>query len=385
MGVRFPQGGLNILKNPLFTRVFVISAPNLPQIIGRVYFLLEESMLHFENDYNKGLHPALLEAIIETNDEGLSGYGTDLYTVRAVEKIREATDCPLAQVTFLAGGTQTNQLVINSMLASYEGVIAAETGHVTTHEAGAIEFSGHKVMALPHSQGKLVASNVEQYITDFYADANHEHMVFPGMVYISHPTEYGTLYTKQELSDLASVCSHFQIPLYLDGARLGYGLAARDTDLDLKAIATLTDIFYIGGTKMGALLGEAVVFTKNNQPKHFSTIVKQHGALLAKGRVVGVQFDRFFTENLYVEIGRHAIEMAERLKKILTEKGYQFYLQSPTNQQFIIVSNKALNHFDELGIVYSFWEKYDEYSTVIRLATSWSTTEEDITELESLL
>ena len=385
MGVRFPQGGLNILKNPLFTRVFVISAPNLPQIIGRVYFLLEESMLHFENDYNKGLHPALLEAIIETNNEGLSGYGTDLYTVRAVEKIREATDCPLAQVTFLAGGTQTNQLVINSMLASYEGVIAAETGHVTTHEAGAIEFSGHKVIALPHSQGKLVASNVEQYITDFYADANHEHMVFPGMVYISHPTEYGTLYTKQELSDLASVCSHFQIPLYLDGARLGYGLAARDTDLDLKAIATLTDVFYIGGTKMGALLGEAVVFTKNNQPKHFSTIVKQHGALLAKGRVVGVQFDRFFTENLYVEIGRHAIEMAERLKRILTEKGYQFYLQSPTNQQFIIVSNKVLNHFDELGIVYSFWEKYDEYSKVIRLATSWSTTEEDITELESLL
>ncbi|WP_312315308.1 beta-eliminating lyase-related protein [Streptococcus parasuis] len=342
-------------------------------------------MLHFENDYNKGLHPALLEAIIETNNEGLSGYGTDLYTVRAVEKIREATDCPLAQVTFLAGGTQTNQLVINSMLASYEGVIAAETGHVTTHEAGAIEFSGHKVIALPHSQGKLVASNVEQYITDFYADANHEHMVFPGMVYISHPTEYGTLYTKQELSDLASVCSHFQIPLYLDGARLGYGLAARDTDLDLKAIATLTDVFYIGGTKMGALLGEAVVFTKNNQPKHFSTIVKQHGALLAKGRVVGVQFDRFFTENLYVEIGRHAIEMAERLKRILTEKGYQFYLQSPTNQQFIIVSNKVLNHFDELGIVYSFWEKYDEYSKVIRLATSWSTTEEDITELESLL
>ncbi|MGR4070602.1 threonine aldolase family protein [Streptococcus parasuis] len=342
-------------------------------------------MLHFENDYNKGVHPALLEAIIETNNEGLSGYGTDLYTVHAVERIREATDCPHAQVTFLAGGTQTNQLVINSMLASYEGVIAAETGHVTTHEAGAIEFSGHKVLALPHSQGKIVASDVRQFITDFYADANHEHMVFPGMVYISHPTEYGTLYTKQELSDLASVCRHFQIPLYLDGARLGYGLAARDTDLDLKAIAALTDVFYIGGTKMGALLGEAVVFTKNNQPKHFSTIVKQHGALLAKGRVVGVQFDRFFTENLYLEIGRHAIEMAEHLKRILTEKGYQFYLQSPTNQQFIIVSNTDLKYFDELGIVYSFWEKYDERSTVIRLATSWSTTEEDITELERLL
>ena len=210
-------------------------------------------------------------------------------------------------------------------------------------------------------------------------------MVQPGMVYISHPTERGTLYTKKGRTGISCVCRKYKIPLFMDGARLGYGLAARDTDLDLKAIATLTDVFYIGGTKMGALLGEAVVFTKNNQPKHFSTIVKQHGALLAKGRVVGVQFDRFFTENLYVEIGRHAIEMAERLKRILTEKGYQFYLQSPTNQQFIIVSNKVLNHFDQLGIVYSFWEKYDEYSTVIRLATSWSTTEEDITELESLL
>lgn len=342
-------------------------------------------MLHFENDYNKGAHPALLEALVATNDEGLSGYGSDSYTARAIEKIRQATACPHAQVTFLAGGTQTNQIAINSLLASYEGVVAAETGHVATHEAGAIEFSGHKVLTLPQHDGKLVAAEVEDYLSTFYADANHEHMVFPGMVYISHPTEYGTLYSKAELSDLARVCRQYDLPLYLDGARLGYGLAARDTDLDLQAIAELTDVFYIGGTKMGALVGEALVFTKHNQPKHFTAIVKQHGALLAKGRLVGVQFDRLFTDQLYVQIGQHAIEMAEQLKEILVEKGYPFYLSSPTNQQFIIVKNEELERFEQLGIVYSFWEKYDEQHTVIRLATSWSTRPEELTELKTLL
>ncbi len=233
-------------------------------------------MLHFENDYNKGAHPALLEALLLTNDEGMSGYGMDTYTQSAVEKIRLATKCPEAQVTFLAGGTQTNQIVINSMLASYEGVIAADAGHIAVHEAGAIEFSGHKVLTLPHQEGKIFAQDVAQYLADFYTDGNHEHMVFPGMVYISHPTEYGTLYSREELIDLAAVCREYQIPLFMDGARLGYGLAAKDTDLDLVAIAELTDVFYIGGTKMGALIGEAVVFTKQNQPKHFTTIVKPH-------------------------------------------------------------------------------------------------------------
>lgn len=240
-------------------------------------------MLHFENDYNKGAHPVLLEALVASNQEGLSGYGTDKYTQSAIEKIRKAIACPQAQITFLAGGTQTNQIAINSMLASYEGVIAANTGHISTHEAGAIEFSGHKVLTLPHHEGKITASGVDNFIKDFYADTNHAHMVHPGMVYISHPTEYGTLYSKVELTDLARVCRRYQIPLYLDGARLGYGLASLDTDVDLPAIAELTDLFYIGGTKMGALLGEALVFTKNNQPKHFTTLVKQHGALLAKG------------------------------------------------------------------------------------------------------
>ena len=341
-------------------------------------------MLHFENDYNKGAHPALLEALVQTNLEGLSGYGTDKYTVRAIEKIRQATKCPHAQVTFLSGGTQTNQVVIDALLQSYQGVIAAETGHIASHEAGAIEFSGHKVLALPHKEGKLEPALVRQYIEDFYADGNHEHMVFPGMVYISHPTEYGTLYSKSELEQLSQICRQFEISLFLDGARLGYGLAA-DTDVDLASIAELTDVFYIGGTKMGALIGEAVVFTKNNQPKHFVPIVKQHGALLAKGRLVGVQFDRLFMDGLYMELGRHGIEMARQLQKILEEKGYPFYLQSPTNQQFIILENAQLEKLSQAGLAYSFWEKYDDNRTVIRLATSWSTSQEDLDELKKIL
>ncbi|HFI0084443.1 TPA: low specificity L-threonine aldolase [Streptococcus suis] len=342
-------------------------------------------MLHFENDYNKGAHPVLLEALVASNQEGLSGYGTDKYTQSAIEKIRKAIACPQAQITFLAGGTQTNQIAINSMLASYEGVIAANTGHISTHEAGAIEFSGHKVLTLPHHEGKITASGVDNFIKDFYADTNHAHMVHPGMVYISHPTEYGTLYSKAELTDLARVCRRYQIPLYLDGARLGYGLASLDTDVDLPAIAELTDLFYIGGTKMGALLGEALVFTKNNQPKHFTTLVKQHGALLAKGRVVGVQFDRLFTDDLYLELGRHAIAMAEQLIEILEEKGFQFHLKSPTNQQFVIVKNEELPKLSESGIAYSFWEKYDDSHSIIRFATSWSTSQADIERLKEIL
>ncbi|MET3644460.1 threonine aldolase family protein [Streptococcus gallinaceus] len=342
-------------------------------------------MLHFENDYNKGAHPALLQALVETNDEGLSGYGTDVYTESAIEKIRQACDCPQAQITFLTGGTQTNQVVINSMLASYEGVVAAEAGHISVHEAGAIEFSGHKVLTLPHENGKISAADVRQLLVDFYADGNREHMVFPGMVYISHPTEYGTLYSKSELEELSALCREYKIPLFLDGARLGYGLAAKDTDVDLPTIAKLVDVFYIGGTKMGALMGEAIVFMQNNEPKHFTPIVKQHGALLAKGRLNGVQFDRFFTENLYFELGQHAVDLAEELKVILEEKGFEFYLKSPTNQQFVIVENEQLTELTEKGIVYGFWEKYDDSRTVICFATSWSTTREELEELKNRL
>ena len=250
-------------------------------------------MIYFECDYNRGAHEKVLQRLIQTNTEALAGYGEDKYCVSAKEKIKAACKTDV-DVHFLVGGTQTNQIVISSMLNSYEGVIAAATGHIATHEAGAIEYSGHKVLPLAQKDGKLSPVDVKNYLRDFYADANHEHAVFPGMVYISHPTEYGTLYTLSELEALSDVCHEYKIPLYMDGARLGYGLASKGTDVTLHDVARLCDVFYICGTKVGALCGEAVVFTKNNTPKHFMTIVKQHGALLAKGRLLGIQFDTLF-------------------------------------------------------------------------------------------
>ena len=262
--------------------------------------------------------------------------------------------------------------------------MAAETGHISCHEAGAIEFTGHKVLEIPQELGKINAQVLEQYLNRFFADENHEHMVFPGMVYLSHPTEYGTLYTKQELKDISGVCNRYQIPLYLDGARLGYGLMSKDTDVALPDIARYCDVFYIGGTKVGALCGEAVVFTKNNTPKHFMTLVKQHGALLAKGRLLGIQFDTLFTEDLYFQISRHAIDMAELLKDILVKKGYTFYLKSPTNQHFVVSENEKMNQLKE-KVGFSFWEKADENHTVVRFATSWATTREDMEQLQEYL
>lgn len=261
-------------------------------------------MLYFENDYSEGAHPKILQRLMDTNMEHLSGYGSDRYTDLAKNKIRDLCSCPEAEIYFLVGGTQTNQTVIDSVLKNYEGVIAAETGHVSVHEAGAIEFTGHKVLTLPQHDGKLCARELKDYMETFLGDDSHEHMVFPGMVYISHPTEYGTLYTKDELKELSQVCRRFKLPLYMDGARLITGLACPENELSLPDIADLCDIFYIGGTKAGALCGEAVVFTKNNTPAHFLTQIKQHGALLAKGRLCGIQFDALFSDDLYKETGR---------------------------------------------------------------------------------
>jgi len=341
-------------------------------------------MISFENDYIAGAHPAILQKFIDTNFEALSGYGTDHYCQSAREKIILACQKPEAEVFFLVGGTQTNTIVIASMLDDCEGVIAAETGHINTHEAGAIEYTGHKVLTLPQTDGKLAAADVKTYLDNFYGDDNHSHAVFPGMVYISHPTEYGTLYTKEELSALSQVCRSYEIPLYMDGARLGYGIMSKETDLTLADIAALCDVFYIGGTKVGALCGEAVVFTCGNMPRRFMTVVKRHGGLAAKGRLLGIQFDTLFTDNLYFKISAHAIEMAEKLKEILEEKGYPFYLKSPTNQQFVILTNEQADVLKE-KVAYSFWERLDEERIVIRLATSWSTTEEDLSALAEAL
>ncbi|MBE6583607.1 MAG: aminotransferase class V-fold PLP-dependent enzyme [Ruminococcaceae bacterium] len=341
-------------------------------------------MLYFQSDYIMGAHPAILDRLQKTNFEATAGYGADQFCSAAAQKIKAACQCDNADVWFLVGGTQANAVVISSMLKRYEGVIAATTGHIGAHEAGAIEYTGHKVISLPEHQGKLDACEIDRYATDFYADANCEHMVPPAMVYLSHPTEYGTLYSKGELEGIAKVCKKHGMTLFLDGARLGYGLMSYNSDLTLPDIARICDVFYIGGTKVGALCGEAVVFTKNNTPKRFLTLVKQQGALIAKGRLLGVQFDTLFTDDLYFKISKNAIDKAEMLKRLLCDKGYRLFMDSPTNQQFVIMENTKLCELQK-NVTVGFWEKYDDTHTVVRFATSWATTNEDISELEKYL
>ncbi len=353
--------------------------------------------ISFSSDYTKGAHPRILKRLSETNFEQMPGYGTDDYCKAAADKIKKACGKPDADVFFLVGGTQTNQTIIDMLLKPYEGVVAATTGHVAAHEAGAIEFSGHKVLTLPSVSepdfdacgekavyddqvGKIKAADLRALISNFYADDNHEHMVFPGAVYISHPTEYGTLYSKTELKEISDVCREYKLPLFLDGARLGYGLMSKRTDVTLRDIASLVDVFYIGGTKVGALFGEAVVFTNGAPTAHPVPVIKQHGALLAKGWLLGLQFDTLFTDDLYFDISKNAIEMADLLRKSLVDKGYRLYIDSPTNQQFIVMEDDRLKALAS-HVGYGFWEKLDETHTVIRLATDWATTREDIEEL----
>lgn len=341
-------------------------------------------MVSFESDYIAGAHPEVLRRLTETNAEPLPGYGSDRYCESAKEKIRNAAGIPDAEIAFLSGGTQANAVVISSMLADYEGVIAAKTGHISTHEAGAIEYTGHEVLELPQEEGKIAPETLEKYLSGYFADENREHMTYPGMVYLSWPTEYGTLYSRAELESISGICRRYGIPLYLDGARLAYGLMSPEADLDLPAIAELCDVFYIGGTKVGALCGEAVVFTKGNMPKHFLTSVKRRGALLAKGRLEGVQFDALFTDGLYFRIGRHAVGLAEKMKEILSAHGIPLAIHSPTNQQFPVLEDGMLERLAG-KVAYSFWEKKDENHTVIRLATGWSTAEEDLWALDAAL
>ena len=288
-----------------------------------------------------------------------------------------------AEIFFLVGGTQTNATVIKGILRNYEGVVSADTGHVSVHEAGAIETNGHKVLTIPHTNGKINPTVLDNYLNTYHTDGNRDHMVYPGMVYISHPTEYGTLYTKNELEQIRNICDKYNIKLYLDGARLGYGLCAENTDVTLKDIAKLCNVFYIGGTKTGAMFGEAVVFSNMKVP-HFFTTIKQNGGLLAKGWLLGIQFDTLFTDDLYFKICKNAINQAMKIKNILISKGYKIYIDSPTNQQFVIMDNKKLKEF-EGKLSYGFWEKYNENNTVIRFATSWATTDEQVKELEKLL
>ena len=342
-------------------------------------------MQHFDSDYMEGMHPLILDALVKTNMQKTAGYGTDEYCASAREKILAA--CGLTsdegEVHLLVGGTQTNATVIKALLRPYEGVIAATTGHIALHEAGAIEASGHKVLTIPAVDGKLSAVAGDEYIKAFRADEAWDHMVWPGMVYISQPTEYGTLYSLAELEAIAEVCRKWQIPLFMDGARLGYGLASAEADFTLEDIARLCDVFYIGGTKVGAMFGEAVVMRKGLVPRFF-TLIKQQGALLAKGWMLGLQFDTLFTDGLYLKIARHAISEATRLREGLVAKGYKNYSTSPTNQIFLLLSPEELATIKQVT-TFTEWDRLPDGNTIIRLATSWATRSEDVDELIEML
>ena len=340
-------------------------------------------MILFRCDYAEGAHPEILKRLSETNFEQLDGYGSDPYTESAKRKILEACHCPGGEVHFLVGGTQTNATVIAALLRDYEGAIAVETGHIGVHEAGAVEYTGHKVLTLPQHIGKMDAAELEAYLAAADANPNKDHMVWPGLVYISLSTEYGTLYSRSELTAIQSIAHKYRLPLFIDGARLGYALASPECDFEMADLKDLCDVFYIGGTKVGALCGEAVVFPKG-APKHFFTTIKQHGALLAKGRLLGIQFDTLFTDNLYGRISSNAIERAQELKAVLKEKNIPFFLESPTNQQFVILENGYMEQLaQEAG--FDIWQPYDATHTVVRFATSWATTSHQIEHLRSIL
>lgn len=341
-------------------------------------------MISFENDYNNGAHPKVLQRLLETNEERTLPYGFDRFSEDAKSKIKAACDDDEAVIFFLAGGTQTNATVIDSFLYQYEGVIALDTGHINVHEAGAIEFTEHKIINIKGHDGKMRAEDLNKYLEDFKHDGNNAHSVFPGLVYITFPTELGTLYSAAELDAIYQVCRNNNLPLYVDGARLGYGLVADGNDITLPYLARHCDAFYIGGTKIGALCGEAVVFTHNNAHRHFFTIQKQHGALMAKGRLLGVQFDALFTDGLYFDISRHAIDMAKKMRKMFEEKGYSFWIDSPTNQQFIIIGNDDVERLSR-DVIFTHWGLADENHTICRFVTSWATTEAELEQLRSLL
>ncbi len=340
--------------------------------------------LTFASDYMEGAHPAILQLLAETNLLQSAGYGEDEFSEAARDKIRAACRAPEADVYFLAGGTQANATVIGALLRSYQGVLAASSGHINVHEAGAIELGGHRVIALPHTNGKLSAETVRAALNAYEEDPTREHTVMPGMVYISHPTETGMLYSLAELSAISEVCRSRGIPLYLDGARLAYALACPENDVTLSDLAALCDVFYIGGTKCGALFGEAVVIPQHGFIPHFFSIIKQHGALLAKGRICALQFDALFTDGLYYRIGRTAIEAADRIRAALAEAGWQEAYPSPTNQIFILADKKKALAFEK-QVELSFTENVDETHCVLRIVTSWATTDENVDRLIALL
>lgn len=337
-------------------------------------------MLHFESDYTEGAHPLVLRRLVETNLERSAGYGTDSYCERARELIRTACGVPDAAVFFTVGGTQTNAVAIDFLLRPWQGVLAAATGHIAVHEAGAIEASGHKVLTLPHYEGKLRPHEVETWLDAFGRDANRDHTVAPGMLYLSQPTEYGTLYTRAELAALHELCRRHGLALYLDGARLAYALGSPQNDVAPDDLARLCDAFYIGGTKCGALFGEALVFPDPTRARNLFTLAKRHGAVLAKGRLLGLQFEALFTDDLYQRIGARTVALAARLREALIARNYPLFVDSPTNQLFVEVAD---GHFADFAARTgcAFWEQRPGRGTVACFALGWSVDEEEVEEL----
>lgn len=337
-------------------------------------------MIRFNCDYSEGAYPAILEKLAQTNLEQTAGYGLDPYCEKARKLIQDLCKAPQAQVHFLVGGTQTNMMLIAAALRPYQGALSPDSGHINVHESGAIEATGHKVLALPSKDGKITAQQVQEEYTKHYKDPDREHMVQPKLVYISNPTEIGTIYSKAELTALSKVCRENNLYLYVDGARLGYGLTAKSNDVSLADMAELCDAFYIGGTKVGALFGEALVITNPALQEDFRYVIKQHGGMFAKGRLLGLQFLALLEDGTYFEIARHANELAKQIKQTCIEKGYSFLTQSDTNQQFPILPNSVL---EKLGskYTYSVWQPMDESHSAVRFCTSWATKEEDVASL----
>lgn len=335
----------------------------------------------FTCDYTEGCHPRILEALGRTNLEQTSGYGTDPHCGQAADLIRRACDAPNSAVHFLVGGTQTNMTVIAALLRPYQGVLCADSGHINVHETGAVEASGHKVLPLPGRQGKITAGQIQAAAEAHRNDASAEHAIQPGMVYLSHPTEYGTLYTKSELEAISRVCEENNLLLFVDGARMGYGLAADGADVALPDLARLTDVFYIGGTKVGALFGEAVIFRDPNLCPCFRYMIKQRGGMLAKGRLLGIQFECLFEDDLYLQLGRHADELAYRVRDIFRAAGCPLLFDSPTNQQFPVLS-KAAYEFLSREAQGEFWQDVDDTHSAYRFCTSWATSPAAVDRLE---
>ena len=337
-------------------------------------------MIYFNCDYTEGAHPLVLEKMIETNMEQNIGYGMDEHCKHAAELIRNACNCADADVHFLVGGTQTNVTVIDAALKPYQGVICASSGHINVHETGAVEACGHKCITIPSTDGKIYEAEIRELLKKHYANGGDEHMAQPKMVYISNPTEWGTIYSKDELINIYALCKEYGVYLFMDGARLGYGLMCKENDLTLADIAECTDVFYIGGTKVGALFGEAVVITNPELKPDFRYNIKQHGGMLAKGRLLGIQFETLFENNLYFDIAKHAMDMAEKIHDKLEALGVEFTVDSPTNQIFAALPNQAIENLSE-KYVFEPMGKKDENHSIIRICTSWATKEENVDAL----